>query len=84
LTARVLRSIRIVGNTQAEVERLGLTTVRPSWDDERSFSLAYLCTASYCLESMTDSHGECIHCGEPVVRVWDAPTSTEKETSPHG
>lgn len=37
------------------------------------FYAGYFCTASGCLEDRTDSHGECVNCGEPVVHVINVP-----------
>lgn len=41
--------------------------VWPNWS-------GYFCTGSGCIEGRVDSHGECINCGEPVIRVTDFAT----------
>lgn len=67
---RVWRTLAVIGRCQAEMERQHLVQGFPP----RMYEFAwhgYFCTASFCTENQTDSHGECINCGEPVVAVYD-------------
>lgn len=65
----------------ADMARQGLRlilpgeVVWPAWD-------GFYCVGSGCLEDRTDSHMQCINCGEPLLYVTDAiPTDGEE---PHG
>lgn len=71
LTGRVLRVLRRIGWASREMERQALRPLAPAEDVWPEWD-GWFCLASGCVEDRRDSHGECINCGEPVVRVAEA------------
>lgn len=65
LDRRVIGMLRRVAWTQGALTEAGLSigyVEPPAWS-------GFFCTGSGCVEDQADSNGECINCGEPVLRV---------------
>ena len=60
----------IACRSQHKMDELGLRRTMPNRGDEFAYYGAYFCPVSWCIEERSDSHGECINCGETVVHVW--------------
>lgn len=65
---RIFSMLARIGRTQEQIVREGYTQ-----DDGHGANefVGYYCTGSWCIEDRTDSHGECVNCGEPVVMVYE-------------